>query len=204
MKLRIIAAAATVTLLTAAPLFAQEAAKQSGRRLTLDAAVPVGANATVELPAQNSWAVTEGGVAVGDADGVRAVSHRDGTVSVKVGSGHYTFVVDERRGLAGAAIDRSVNVGLALRPDLIQASHGPTPAARTRSRTSPSPGIGRGTSSTIRESRPPNWWMTSRSPATSGPMSKPHGRHEPGPPRSSSARTRRPCGPHTTSWTGSG
>ena len=81
--------------------------KQGGRRLTLDATVPVGTNATIELPAQNAWAVTEGGVTLEEADGVRDVSHRDGTVHVEVGSGHYTFVVDERRGLAGAAIDRA-------------------------------------------------------------------------------------------------
>ena len=81
--------------------------KRTGRTLTLDATVPVGAQATVELPAQNAWAVTERGVPVAEADGVRVVRHGDGTVYVEVGSGHYTFVADERRGLAGAAIDRT-------------------------------------------------------------------------------------------------
>ncbi|MDQ7905104.1 family 78 glycoside hydrolase catalytic domain [Phytohabitans sp. ZYX-F-186] len=81
--------------------------KRTGRTLTLRATVPVGARATVELPARNAWAVTERGVPVADADGVRNVRHSGGTVQVEVGSGHYTFVVDERRGLAGAAIDRT-------------------------------------------------------------------------------------------------
>ncbi|WP_456320005.1 family 78 glycoside hydrolase catalytic domain [Phytohabitans suffuscus] len=79
--------------------------KRNGRTLTLQATVPVGAEATVELPAQNAWAVIEGGVPVAEADGVRDVRHRDGTVQVTVGSGRYTFVADERRGLAGASID---------------------------------------------------------------------------------------------------
>jgi hypothetical protein len=59
-----------------------------------------------------------------------------------------------------ATSDPSVNGsgwGRTLRPDLIQASHGPTPSAFTRSNTSPLPGVGRGTSSATRASRPPKW-----------------------------------------------
>src|ERR1043166_3629059 len=47
--------------------------------------------------------------------------------------------------------------GRTLRPDLTSASHGPTPAAFTRSNTSPSPGAGRGTSSTTSASTSPKW-----------------------------------------------
>jgi hypothetical protein len=81
--------------------------KRDGGTLRLAVTVPVGARATVELPAQNAWAVTEGGRPVAKADGVRTVRQDDGTVLVEVGSGRYTFVADDRDGLTGTAIDRT-------------------------------------------------------------------------------------------------
>ncbi|MEV7627751.1 family 78 glycoside hydrolase catalytic domain [Actinoplanes sp. NPDC089786] len=81
--------------------------KRTGRTLRLAVTVPVGARATVELPARNVWAVTESGGPVGKAEGVRTVRQGDGTVSVEVGSGRYTFIVDERHEPAGAVIDRT-------------------------------------------------------------------------------------------------
>ena len=63
--------------------------------------MPVGATATVHVPAENVYAVTEGGDAVAEADGVHAVRDGGDTVLVTVGSGRYTFVSDERMALAG-------------------------------------------------------------------------------------------------------
>ena len=73
--------------------------RNQGRTLELRVDVPVGARATVLVPARNVHAVTEGGepvdgVDVGDA------------VRVTVGSGHYEFVSDERAALVGDVLER--------------------------------------------------------------------------------------------------
>jgi alpha-L-rhamnosidase len=78
--------------------------RRTGRTLTLDVTIPVGSKATVVVPADNRWAVTESGRPVGDADGVTGVSDGDGVVRVEIGSGHYSFRSDERMGLAGRVI----------------------------------------------------------------------------------------------------
>jgi hypothetical protein len=67
--------------------------KRTGRTLTLNASVPVGAIATIELPAANLKVVTERGRPIDKVDGVRDVSHRNGVVSIEVGSGQYAFHV---------------------------------------------------------------------------------------------------------------
>ncbi|MET0493961.1 MAG: family 78 glycoside hydrolase catalytic domain [Actinoplanes sp.] len=67
--------------------------QRNGRILTLNATVPVGATATIELPADSLRAVTESGRPIDKADGVHDVRHRDDVISVKVGSGRYSFQV---------------------------------------------------------------------------------------------------------------
>ena len=67
--------------------------KREGRNLTLNAIIPVGTTATIELPAHNLKAITESGRPINTADGARDITHRDGVISIKVGSGHYTFRV---------------------------------------------------------------------------------------------------------------
>jgi hypothetical protein len=70
--------------------------------LTLDVTVPVGTTATVELPANSEWAVSEGGKLLDQVEGVTDVTSTDGLVTVTVGSGTYEFVVDERGATLGA------------------------------------------------------------------------------------------------------
>ena len=78
--------------------------RNRGRTLELRVDVPVGARATVLVPARNVHAVTEGGEPRGRGDGVR---RRDaGTVLVTVGSGRYEFVSDERIALVGDVLER--------------------------------------------------------------------------------------------------
>jgi alpha-L-rhamnosidase len=62
-----------------------------GAGTAVDLTVPVNATATVRLPAGAASAVREGGVAVGNAPGVRVVSATGGAVVVSVGSGSYRF-----------------------------------------------------------------------------------------------------------------
>ena len=77
--------------------------RNRGRVLELRVDVPVGATATVHVPAENAYAVTEGGDPVAEADGVHAVRDSGDTVLVTVGSGEYTLVADERMALQRAA-----------------------------------------------------------------------------------------------------
>jgi alpha-L-rhamnosidase len=67
--------------------------RRADDRLTLTVTVPVGAHATVHLPADDLSAVTEGGRPLARATGVGRVSEADGAVLVEVGSGRYTFQV---------------------------------------------------------------------------------------------------------------
>ncbi|WP_156393625.1 family 78 glycoside hydrolase catalytic domain [Nocardioides sp. Root140] len=104
--------------------------RRTGRTLQLDVDVPVGSTATIKVPGANASAVTEGGLPAAEAEGVHDVAYADGTVVVTVCSGHYSFASDERRGLAGTAVeaiatadgvvtalrdDGSINAGLASR-----------------------------------------------------------------------------------------
>jgi alpha-L-rhamnosidase len=73
--------------------------RNRGRTLELRVDVPVGATATVHVPAENAYAVRD------DGD----------TVLVTVGSGRYTFVADERMALAGRALERVDALAAAVR-----------------------------------------------------------------------------------------
>ncbi|HET6672949.1 MAG TPA: alpha-L-rhamnosidase C-terminal domain-containing protein, partial [Agromyces sp.] len=79
--------------------------RKQGERLSLETHVPVGSTATVRLPAANVWAVTEGGDALTDADGIRAVEQVGDEVVVTIGSGDYAFDVDPASGSVGAILD---------------------------------------------------------------------------------------------------
>ncbi|RYB94206.1 alfa-L-rhamnosidase [Nocardioides oleivorans] len=61
--------------------------------MTLAAQVPVGTTAEVVLPADNAYAVLEGGALLADVDGVQSVVDDGDTVTVTVGSGSYDFDV---------------------------------------------------------------------------------------------------------------
>lgn len=77
----------------------------SGDKLGLRTHVPVGSTATVHLPATNSWAVTEGGQYLDSVDGVRSVEQDGDTVLVTIGSGDYSFEVNEAAAGVGAVLD---------------------------------------------------------------------------------------------------
>ncbi len=61
-----------------------------GDRFTLRVVVPANTTAMVRIPAPYAE-LTEGGVAVQDAEGITSVSREDGEVVVEVGSGTYAF-----------------------------------------------------------------------------------------------------------------
>ncbi|MHC3471081.1 family 78 glycoside hydrolase catalytic domain [Streptomyces sp. 7R007] len=56
--------------------------------------VPVNTVAEVHVPAENRWAVTEGGRPAGEARGARFLRMEHGAAVFEVGSGSYRFVVD--------------------------------------------------------------------------------------------------------------
>ncbi|WP_448808271.1 family 78 glycoside hydrolase catalytic domain [Agromyces bauzanensis] len=71
--------------------------------LRLDVTVPPNASAEVRLPASTHWAVREGGRPAGDANGVTFLTEADGVASFEVGSGTYSFTIDEGLGRVGLA-----------------------------------------------------------------------------------------------------
>lgn len=72
--------------------------RSQDRDLVLETHVPVGSTARVVLPTDDPATVTEGGVPLGEVEGVSAVEVVDGEVVVTVGSGDYAFTA------AGAGI----------------------------------------------------------------------------------------------------
>ena len=78
--------------------------RNRGRTLELRVDVPVGARATVLVPARNVHAVTEGGEPV-------TASTSGDAVRVTVGSGHYEFLSDERRRAVGTCWSASTTSG---------------------------------------------------------------------------------------------
>ena len=58
----------------------------------LRVAVPVGATATVCVPAKDAAAVTEGGKPAAQAEGVKFLREENGTAVYAVGAGSYVFV----------------------------------------------------------------------------------------------------------------
>jgi len=65
-----------------------------GSTTSLAVSVPVNTTATVTIPAANQWAVTEGGVPLGQVPGVTIVAAPAGQVVVQLGSGDYAFDSD--------------------------------------------------------------------------------------------------------------
>jgi alpha-L-rhamnosidase len=68
--------------------------RQDGQ-LLWDIAVPVGATATVYVPAADSTKVTESGHPAAEAVGVKFLRQQDGAAVYEVGSGKYTFRVSQ-------------------------------------------------------------------------------------------------------------
>jgi alpha-L-rhamnosidase len=65
-------------------------------KLTLDITVPVGATATVMIPAVGGQAVTEGGQLAGKGEGVKFVRRERNQAVVEAGSGTYHFEVSKK------------------------------------------------------------------------------------------------------------
>ncbi len=78
--------------------------------LDLDVTVPVGATATVSVPAANRWAVAESGKPAADAPGVTFVRYADGRAVFSVGSGTYSFRTGPQTARIGAAIDAAAGL----------------------------------------------------------------------------------------------
>ncbi len=66
----------------------------SDSQATVTVTVPPNARGTVRLPAAKLARVTEGGLRVASALGVRAATQEGDDVVVEVGSGSYRFVYD--------------------------------------------------------------------------------------------------------------
>lgn len=79
-----------------------------GSDFSLNTVIPTNATATVRIPANNAWAVTEQGLSLADAPGVEVVSSDGESVVVAVGSGSYEFEVNELAGSIGGAIDAAI------------------------------------------------------------------------------------------------
>jgi alpha-L-rhamnosidase len=61
----------------------------------LEAVVPVGSTARIELPTRDAAAVNESGAPVAQAAGVQSLGQAGGRLLVVVGSGTYRFTVQE-------------------------------------------------------------------------------------------------------------
>jgi len=72
-------------------------------KLAVSVTVPPNAHGTVRLPAATVAGVTEGGLAVASAPGVKAAAQEQGDVVVELGSGRYRFAYD------GAALVARMN-----------------------------------------------------------------------------------------------
>jgi alpha-L-rhamnosidase len=59
----------------------------------LDVLVPANTTATIEIPTGNAAGITEGGVPVAGAEGVRVVEGKAKSVTLEVGAGKYAFAV---------------------------------------------------------------------------------------------------------------
>lgn len=64
---------------------------REGDRLTMEVAIPVNTTATVYVPAKDSATVTESGMLIGRAEGVKVARVQDGAAVYAVGSGTYRF-----------------------------------------------------------------------------------------------------------------
>ncbi len=68
---------------------------KSPEGIAVEVEVPVNASAQIVLPTAKSENVTESGVAIADLSDVKQVNLDHGNVTLKVGSGHYTFLVKQ-------------------------------------------------------------------------------------------------------------
>jgi hypothetical protein len=76
---------------------------QADGGLTLDVSVPANTTATVRIPAENIYAVTEGGRPLGELTEASDVADTGDTVSLTIGSGDYSFAVDPVASAVGNA-----------------------------------------------------------------------------------------------------
>ena len=66
--------------------------RRQSDRFLLDVVVPANTTATVDIPAKTVKAVTESGLALDEAPGVRVLGFESGRVQMSIGSGRYRFV----------------------------------------------------------------------------------------------------------------
>jgi alpha-L-rhamnosidase len=86
----------------------------TGDGLTLDVSVPANTTAELRMPSPSRWAVTEGGKPAEESDAVRFVKMDGATAVYELGSGRYSFAVDQVLGnLGDAAADTSALAELA-------------------------------------------------------------------------------------------
>lgn len=71
---------------------ASSAWRRDGDRIALDVEVPVGATATVSLPAAADAIAVDGGSTAAAASGVETLASGDGRAKLRIGSGSYSFV----------------------------------------------------------------------------------------------------------------
>ncbi len=72
--------------------------KRSAQQFTLSLTIPPNTTATVYLPAESSGAITEGGVPISEAPDVKLLRIENGTGSLDIRSGSYSFAVHEVAG----------------------------------------------------------------------------------------------------------
>ena len=65
--------------------------ERTSEQFRLRLAIPVGATATVFVPARDSAGVREGGRPAGEADGVKFLRHEAGAAVFALGAGRYEF-----------------------------------------------------------------------------------------------------------------
>lgn len=86
----------------------------TGDDFALAVTVPTNATATVQIPASNTWAVTEGASSLADAAGLEVLSSDGDVVSVQVGSGSYSFAVNGLAERFGSVVEASTALQVKL------------------------------------------------------------------------------------------
>lgn len=71
--------------------------EMTGSRFNLRVAIPVGATATMIIPAKDLASVMEGGQPAGEADGVKFLRLENGCAIFECAAGHYLFTVANKR-----------------------------------------------------------------------------------------------------------
>ncbi|WP_245850758.1 glycoside hydrolase family 78 protein [Paenibacillus herberti] len=75
-------------------LIRSEWRRESGK-LGLEIEVPVNTTATVRLPVADAGSILESGLPIGEAGGIELMESEEGFISVRVGSGCYSFVLKD-------------------------------------------------------------------------------------------------------------